>query len=56
MFVLILLFVTAQGSVSVTTQEFSSYNSCYAAKQAVEATAPAGVNYSNYRSLQCVAK
>lgn len=56
MYILILLFVTAQGSVSVTTQEFTSYNACYAAKQAVEAAPPSGVAYSNQRTLSCVAK
>lgn len=56
MYILILLFVTAQGSVATTTQEMSGYASCYAAKQAIEASAPTGVTYANNRAVLCVAK
>lgn len=56
MFVLFALFISAQGSVAVTTQEFSSYQACNAAKTTIEATAPSNLNYSNYHALSCVAK
>lgn len=56
MWILIIILATAQGGASATTQEMSSYQSCYAAKQAIEATMPTGVSYNNQRTVSCVAK
>lgn len=55
MYILIALFFSATNGgavVSSVTQEFSSYNACIAAKQQIENS----VQYSNYRSISCVAK
>ena len=56
MFVLIMIIATVNGQVATTTQEFSNYQSCYAAKQTLEATMPVGLTYTNTRTLTCVAK
>jgi len=52
MYVLFILIISAQGSMSITTQDMTSSASCYAAKAAIEQQ----VHVVNQRTLVCVAK
>lgn len=56
MYILIMILFSAQGSVAVSTAEFSSYNACNEAKNKVEQTAPGLLVYQNYHTFSCVAK
>lgn len=52
MYVLIMIIISAQGSLGITTQEMTSSTSCFNAKSAIEQQ----VQVVNQRTLICVAK
>lgn len=52
MYILFAIIFSSSGAVSTSAPEFTSYNSCLVAKQAIEQS----YNIGNYRILTCVAK